>query len=160
MTEAAFLRETIAVPIDRSIFGLDEERSAEEPDRPYWVDLPMDGEPVRVSQSAVRVMSTVESHDATVTIEVRRGPQLDAAPGFELLGQWHYRTVGGEIGLYNIDGPLFSFTLNPKSEYTLRVWRKGGDTATEKHAALVGNVYPIEGLEEYMIELSGVSSTD
>ncbi|MFD3557943.1 hypothetical protein [Streptomyces goshikiensis] len=152
MADDVLVRESIMVPIDRSIFGLDEERSAGEPDRPYWVDLPMDAEPVRVGQAVVRVMSKAESHDASVTIEVRRGPQQDAAPDFELLGQWPYFTASGELGLYNVDGPLFGFTLRPASEYVLRVWRKGGETAAERYAELMGTVFPIEGLEEYVIQ--------
>ncbi|MFB9593716.1 Haze protective factor 1 [Streptomyces racemochromogenes] len=151
MEDDALLRESTIVPIDRSIFGIDEERSPEEPERPYWVDLPMDAEPVRVGRATVRVLSKVESHDATVTIEVSRGPYQDAAPDFDLLGEWPYSTASGAASLYNIDGPLMSFTLKPASAYTVQVWRKGGSTAVAKHAEIVGKVYPIEGLEEYVI---------
>ncbi|MFZ3548806.1 Haze protective factor 1 [Streptomyces sp. 4.24] len=152
MTDDVLARETIIVSIDRSIFGLDEDRGAEEQDRPYWVDLPMDSEPVRVGLGIVRVMSKVGSHEAPVTIEVRRGPHTGAAPDYELLGEWPYLTASGKVGLYNIDGPLFEFELEPARQYTLRVWRKGGETASQKYDELMGNVYPIEGLEEYIIQ--------
>lgn len=152
MTDDALLRETTIVPIDRSIFGLDEDRSSEDQDRPYWVDLPMDSQPVRVGQATVRVMSNVESHEAPVTIEVRRGPRTGAAPDYQLLGEWPYFTASGQVGLYNTDGPLLTFALEPSCLYTLRVYRKGGETAARKHSELMGNVYPIEGLEEYLIQ--------
>ncbi|MGW6689191.1 hypothetical protein [Streptomyces sp. NPDC054961] len=152
MSNDAVFRESTTVAIDRSIFGVDEDRSPEELDRPYWVDLSMDSEPVRVGLSTLRVMSLVGTHDALVTVEILREFTAVEVPGFKLLGEWSYQSSTGKAYIFNIDGPVMPFPLEPNRVYTLRVWRRGGETAVQRYSELLGAVFPIEGLEEYVVQ--------
>ncbi|MFF2189915.1 Haze protective factor 1 [Streptomyces sp. NPDC058155] len=139
------------VPIDRSVFGLDEMRRPRDGERPMWVDLPMDGAPVIVGQSAVRFLSNAQSHDALVEVEVCADLPKATGDDFELLGEWPYTSASGDMLLCNLDGPELHFRLAEDSTYLLRVWRKGGDSSAERFDELLGDVFPIIGLEEYRI---------
>ncbi|WP_329028318.1 Haze protective factor 1 [Streptomyces sp. NBC_00690] len=148
MTGEEAVRVTGVVPIDRSIFGLDEMRRPGE-ERPFWAELPVDGTtPVQVGQGIALIFSNAQTHDASVAIDVSPTP-LTPGPEFELLGEWRWVTGTGEQILCNIDGAVLEFRLRPDSQYTLRVWRAGGDTAEARFRELMGVVFPIDGLEKY-----------
>ncbi|MCY0939604.1 hypothetical protein [Streptomyces sp. H34-S4] len=144
--------QTLKMLVDRSIFGIEETQSS--PELPYlrWAEMEMDSTPVRIGQGAIRFMSLAGTHYPLITIEVRSKPREPKGSGFELIGQGSYRSASGEASLFNIDGPELDFKLTPDSEYDLRVWRCGGDAASQRYATLLGKVYPIEGIEEYLIQ--------
>ncbi|WP_159396464.1 hypothetical protein [Streptomyces sp. Sge12] len=124
MANDVVFHRSATVAIERSIFGVDENRYPGEADRPYWVDLPMDREePVRVGLSMLRVVSRSGTHDAQVTIEVRHRPSHLNESDFEFLGEWAYRSSSGRACVFNIDGPILPFELEPNSEYRLHIWR-------------------------------------
>ncbi|MEU5951495.1 Haze protective factor 1 [Streptomyces sp. NPDC047525] len=140
------------VTIDRSIFGLDQSRRPGEDGDLYWVDLPMAGEPVQVDKGTALIISNASSHEAVVTMTVRHSPAVDDSHSeFELLGTWPFLSRSGDITLLNIDGPELTLDLEPDSSYSLQVWRKGGETASTRFRELMGNQYPITGLEEYRL---------
>ncbi|MBZ9593508.1 hypothetical protein [Streptomyces yangpuensis] len=161
MSNDAVFRESVAILIDRSVFGVDEDRSSgEAADRPFWVDLPMDREaPVSVGLNTICITSLVGSHEAQVTIEVYQEQNPADVQGFESLGSWGYRSVSGKASVFNLDGPVLQFPLAPDTEYLLCVWRKGGESAVERHAALLGARSPIAGLEEYVIQFHAAGAT-
>ncbi|MFD9339571.1 hypothetical protein ACFWBF_35105 [Streptomyces sp. NPDC060028] len=153
MSDDALHKETFQLPIDRSIFGIQEDRSDDELSSPAWLELEMDEVPVRVARGAVRIMSLVGTHRPLVTVEVRKNHREPPLSEFERIGHGHYLTYSGSANFFTIDGPHASFSLTPNGEYELNVWRKGGgETARERHDELMGRVYPIEGLEEYLIQ--------
>ncbi|MFD5623731.1 hypothetical protein [Streptomyces yangpuensis] len=161
MSNDAVFRESVAIPIDRSVFGVDEDRSGEAVHRPFWVDLPMDREaPVSVGLSTICMTSLVGSHEAQVTIEVYQEQNPADAQGFESLGSWGYRSVSGKASVFNLDGPALQFPLAPDTKYVLRVWRKGGESAVERHVALLGTRSLIVGLEEYLIQFYAAGTTE
>ncbi|MEU9014978.1 Haze protective factor 1 [Streptomyces sp. NPDC048479] len=144
------IRVAGTVSIDRSIFGLDEIRRPDEEERPFWTDLPMEGPPVEVGSGIARILSSAQSHDASVVVEVRSDLPVDVGAGYEQLGAWPYRTGSGHQMLCTMDGPSLRFRLREDSQYVIYVWRKGGDTAAARFDELGGEVYPIVGLEEYL----------
>ncbi|MEW2084964.1 Haze protective factor 1 [Streptomyces sp. NPDC005283] len=150
MTGDEAIRVSGTVSVDRSIFGLDELRREGEEARPFWTDLPMDGAPVMVGHGIARILSRAQSHDVSVVVEVRGGLPDGPGEGFELLGSWRYRTGSGDQLVCTVDGPALTFRLREDSGYMLHVWRRGGDTAAARFAELMGQVYPVTGLEEYL----------
>ncbi|MFJ7170193.1 hypothetical protein ACIQUV_32410, partial [Streptomyces globosus] len=84
--------------------------------------------------------------------EVLRRPGLRPAANFEPLGNWAYHSSSGEAALYNLDGPVFEFPLDAGRDYDLHIWRKGGNSAPARHQEMMGDVVPMEGLEEYLIQ--------
>ncbi|MGW9370383.1 hypothetical protein ACWGVR_10250 [Streptomyces xanthophaeus] len=152
MPDDALHKETFQLSIDRSIFGIQEDRSDDELSSPAWLELEMDEVPVRVTRGAIRIMSLVGTHRPLVTVEVRKSHPVPPPSEFERIGHGRYLTYSGSANFFTIDGPHASFSLAPNGEYELNVWRKGGETARERHDELLGRVYPIEGLEEYLIQ--------
>ncbi|MEV8321271.1 hypothetical protein AB0Q95_44700 [Streptomyces sp. NPDC059900] len=134
--------------IDRSVLGVDEDRRPDEAERPYWTDLPMDGEPVHVSHATALVRSAAQAHDATVTVELGQSPS-HSDEGCVLLGEWAYQSGSGEAGIYTLDDKELDFTLPSDSQFTLRIWRQGGEIAGKRFRQLMGVEYPITGLEDY-----------
>ncbi|MFD7026417.1 hypothetical protein ACFWAR_00005 [Streptomyces sp. NPDC059917] len=156
MSNDPVYRVTIQLPVDRSIFGINETAPAGKGFGSLlsWTDLEMDSTPVRVSPGAIRFMSLVGTHEPLVTIEVGENPPVPPASAFELVGHDRYRSTSGDATLYTIDGPHISFILQPDTEYTLRVWRKGREGVQERYDELLGQIYPIVSLEEYVIQFS------
>ncbi|MGW6862450.1 hypothetical protein [Streptomyces xanthophaeus] len=150
MSDDSPRRETFQLSIDRSIFGIQENRSEDEFSSPSWLDLEVDDVPVRVARGAARFRSLVGTHRALVTIEVGR-THSPPPSGFELIGRERYTTYSGQARLCNINAPYDSFQLARNSEYEFYAWRRGGDTAVARHDEMLGVVYPIEGLEEYLL---------
>ena len=142
------------VSIDRSVFGLDELRREGEPARPFWQELPMDGPAVVVGAGIARVLSNAQAHDAAIAVEVRSTVPDDRGAEGELLGSWSFQTGSGELLVCNLDGPVLTFQLSADSAYMLHVWRRGGAGAAARFAELMGRVYPITGLEEYLLVFS------
>ncbi|MFJ3926469.1 hypothetical protein [Streptomyces sp. NPDC090022] len=154
MSDDALYAATFHLPVDRCIFGIQESRSGEEYSAPAWLELEIDEVPVRMSRGAVRFMSLIGTHSPLITVEIRKNLSKVPSRDFDLIGSGRYLTFSGDATFLTIDGPHASFSLRPYSEYELNVWRKGGDTARERHEELMGTVYPIEGLEEYLIQFT------
>ncbi|WP_329313981.1 hypothetical protein OG723_19160 [Streptomyces sp. NBC_01278] len=156
MPDDVVYRETINLPIDRMIFGINETApvGGDLSSLRAWTDLDMDSVPVRVSPGAIRFVSLVGTHVALVTIEVWETAPESPASEFELVGRERYRSTSGDASLFTINGPYATFPLRRDTEYMLSVWRKGGDDAQERYDELAGRVYPKEGLEEYVIQFS------
>ncbi|NUK24041.1 Haze protective factor 1 [Streptomyces lunaelactis] len=144
------VRVSGTVSVDRSIFGLDELRREGEEPRAFWTDLPMEGPPLVVGAGVARVLSKAQSHDVSVAVEVRSGRPEGPGEGFELLGSWRYQTGSGEQMVCTMDGPALTFRLREDSGYVLQVWCRGGDTAAARFEELMGQVFPITDLEEYL----------
>lgn len=95
------------------------------------------------------------THCPTVTIEVRRGRPVNPGPEFELIGNGRYQSCTGVARVWSFDGgPYLPFSLKPDTLYEICVWRRGGESARARYDALMGEVYPIRGLEEYSITFS------
>ncbi|MFB7900518.1 hypothetical protein ACFC1B_29890, partial [Streptomyces xiamenensis] len=106
MVNDATFRASTPIAIDRSVFGVDEDRSAgEASDRPFWVDLPMNRDvPVSVGLSTMCITTEVGTHDAQVTVEIYQDLVPADVGGFENLGRWSYRSASGKASVYNLDG--------------------------------------------------------
>ncbi|MGW7452795.1 hypothetical protein [Streptomyces sp. NPDC054787] len=154
MPDDALHKETFQLLIDRSIFGIQEERFDDDVSSPAWLELEMDEVPVRIARGTVRIMSLVGTHRPLVTVEVRKSQPAPPPSEFERIGHGRYLTYSGNACFFTIDGPHASFSLARNGEYELNVWRKGGEIARERHDELLGRVYPIEGLEEYLIQFT------
>lgn len=153
MSDTTLHRETAPIHADRGVFGIQEDRSAYQNAGPSWLEMQMDNVPVRIGHGAVRFRCLVGTHRPTVTIEVSKGKTNPPSEGFELIGSGPYQSLSGEAHFWSFDGgPYLPFTLRPDSVYDLHVWRKGGDTAQARYEELVGVVYPIVGLEEYLVQ--------
>ncbi|UQW99229.1 hypothetical protein [Streptomyces sp. RerS4] len=150
MTNDLLYSTSVNMWIDRSIFGINEAPSADEPGD-IWALMEVDDTPVRVGLGAILFRSTVGRHKSLVTVEVRTASTCPDQ-GFESIYHDVYRSRSGKAVLSNIDGPKINFALQSETEYTLSVWRKGGDTAPARHDEMLGVVLPIEGLEEYVIQ--------
>ncbi|MEW2417211.1 hypothetical protein AB0953_26270 [Streptomyces sp. NPDC046866] len=151
LDDDALYRGVFKLAIDRSFFGIQEDRLDSELSSPAWLELEIDEVPVRVARGAVRIVSLVGTHRPLVAIEIRK-KRPETPSGFKQIGRGCYLTYSGKATLYTLDGPHGSFSLAPNSEYEFIVWRKGQEAAPERHDDLLGRVYPIEGLEEYLIQ--------
>ncbi|MFC0843543.1 Haze protective factor 1 [Streptomyces noboritoensis] len=149
MAEDAVTEVAGTVPVERSVFGLDEMRRPGEPERPFWTELPMGGDPVVVGVSTGRMLSNAPSHEALVELKVRDQPPPRPGPEFVPPREWAYTSGSGQVILCSLDGPELRIDLAADTAYVLRVWRKGGDSAAERFEELAGSVYPVTGLEEY-----------
>ncbi|MER7764983.1 Haze protective factor 1 [Streptomyces sp. NPDC097619] len=144
----------MTVSVQNSIFGIDEERLDDEPERPFWLDLPMDDEAVRVGPGILRIMSNAQSHDAEVTLSLQQGAQKEVTPDYTFLGRWDFKTGSGTMFVHDLDGPLEEFSLPSDSVLEVRVWRKGGEDAAERYNQSLGQEFPIHDLESYRIVFS------
>ncbi|MFE3578986.1 hypothetical protein [Streptomyces vinaceus] len=154
MPDAALFKETAVIRVDRGFFGIQEERSDDQLSTPAWLELSMDDTPVRIARGAVRFVSLVGTHRPKVTVEIRENATQPLDPDFKLIGSGRYQSYSGAAQVWTMDGQYLPFSLTPNAEYDLQVWRKGGDTAQQRFDDLVGVVYPIDGLEEYLIQFS------
>lgn len=140
--------------LDRGMFAIDQKRRPSEAERPDCWDLEIDfARAVTVGDGTAVFNSDAPSHDVAVTLRCSsQPPSLDAE--FVELGEWLFASYSGDLVFSTTDGPepaLCTRLLDVDREYRLRVWAKGRDTAREAFERLQGEVFPITGLEEYVI---------
>ncbi|MER7348031.1 Haze protective factor 1 [Streptomyces aurantiacus] len=109
---------------------------------------------VTVGDGTLAVNSDAPSHDAAVALRCGR-EHPTPGPEFTELGAWPFTSYSGDLVVSTIDGPepeLCKQLLDADRKYRVRVWAKGRDTARDAFERLQGEVYPITGLEEYVID--------
>ncbi|MBL3670729.1 hypothetical protein JL475_33145 [Streptomyces sp. M2CJ-2] len=140
---------TTTVHIERSLFGLTAEGSTV-----VWTDLPMGPTgAVHVADGTALFISNAQEHDATLTLQVSDRTSAHVGEGFVLVGSWPFSSCLGELVLDTPNaGGSIDFRLEPYTAYTMRVWRKGGESAQERFHGELRGVTPKTGLEDYLIE--------
>ncbi|WP_240045090.1 Haze protective factor 1 [Streptomyces alboflavus] len=138
----------------RGIFAIDQMRRPSETERPDCWDLEIDfARAVTVGDGTAVFNSDAPSHDVEVTLRCASQPP-PLGGEFVELGEWPFVSYSGDLVFSTTDGPepeLCTRLLEADREYRLRVWAKGRDTAREAFERLQGEVFPITGLEEYVI---------
>ncbi|GGS25920.1 hypothetical protein GCM10010252_76120 [Streptomyces aureoverticillatus] len=140
--------------LDRGMFAIDQKRRPLEAGRPDCWELEIDfASAVTVGDGAAVFNSNAPSHDVVVTLRCAGEPPRLGGEFVEL-GGWPFASYSGDLVFSTIDGPepeLCTQLLDADREYRVRAWAKGRDTAREAFERLQGQVFPITGLEEYVI---------